>query len=140
MSPIVKHMPLPRAVIVSIVAIALPATTMAASGRIGSSVTLNLRSDAPGFRGHVTSSSPTCERHRHVVVKKQRPGSDVPVAEARTGDNGHYRASFGIGPATYYAQVRGENRGANELPCKGDRSSTITIAEGGPAGRMRLGP
>ncbi len=85
------------------------------------------------LRGDVQSLAGACEAHRRVVIKKRRGGSDVPVGETHTDRSGYYEITVRLKEGVYYAQVRGENRGAAETPCKGDRSPKITVAPPPPS-------
>jgi hypothetical protein len=117
--------------VVALVGLTLASVAVGA-GRIPSEVSLGFDDDPAAFEGEISSTSATCAAHRRVVIKKLRDGNDVPVAEGRTDDDGAYRLPFAPRFKTYYAQVRGENRGAREVPCKGDRSPTITFAQAEP--------
>jgi hypothetical protein len=115
-----------RTLVVSagLLAVVLAATAFAGAGRIESSVSLQLGPEPGKFKGHVRSDVERCVKRRRVVIKKKRPGNDVPVAEGRTGVEGRYVFRTGEQSGSWYAQIRGENLGPSDVPCKGDRSRT----------------
>ena len=69
------------------------------------SVSLRYRSRRGDFTGRLTSPEPQCTSSITVMVTKKRPGADLEMGQATTGQTGKYRLHRRVTRGRYYAVV-----------------------------------